>query len=541
MNQAARLVQQMTLEERVAQLFLIGFFGTDLPPALAEWIVRRGLGGLILFTRNVVSHTQVRALTSAAQAAAQASRQGLPLAIAADQEGGTVTRLAEAAGFTHLPGAMALGAADDPTLTYRCARVTGAEMRAVGINWNLAPVLDVTNNPANPVIGVRSFGGAPDLVTRHGLATIRGLHAANLAACAKHFPGHGDTTVDSHLDLPVILHDRTRLEAVELVPFRASVAAGIDAVMPGHLFFPALEPEADLPATLSPRVLQGLLRQEIGFEGVICTDCLEMKAIAERFPPGEIAVRAVQAGADLLLVSHTFDQQVAMYDAVLSAVRMGRISEEWVGQSAARILRMKRVRQMGEAAAGVGPGAAGARPGAPAAQPGAPDHQSVALQAARRAVTLVWGAQHLPLQGRVALVLPGGLRPVGAPDATSRFAPLQEGLRSAGLLVEVINCPLNMAGALPERVAAHAGPGGTVLFGVTGLQEHPEQRTFARRLMDLGCRLIVLARRMPHDLPPLAAAAAGLALYDDSPAMQKAATEVLTGRLKAEGQLPVSL
>ncbi|HYG56762.1 MAG TPA: beta-N-acetylhexosaminidase, partial [Symbiobacteriaceae bacterium] len=391
MQEPRALVQAMTLEEKVAQMFFVGFKETELPERYAAWFERQGLGGVILFTRNVKSPDQVRALTAAMQGAARRSRQGLPLAIAIDQEGGTVVRMDEPSGYTHFPSNMAMGAADDETLTYRSALVMATEMRAVGLNWNYAPVLDVNNNPLNPVIGVRSYGASPELVARHGVAAVRGFQAGGVAACAKHFPGHGDTSVDSHLALPVIPHDRNRLNAVELLPFREAIKAGLDSIMTAHVFFPALEPEAGRPATLSRNVMTGLLREELGFDGVICSDCLEMKAIADNFMPDQIVRFAVDAGVDALLVSHTWETQQVLFEALLQAVRSGRISEERIAQSAYRIVRMKQNRQM-----------AMQMPG----DIGTPEHKAVALEAARKAVTLVRGADQLPLAGKVMLVLP---------------------------------------------------------------------------------------------------------------------------------------
>lgn len=524
MNEARVIVQGMTLEEKVAQMIFVGFRGTELPQQYAEWIGRHGLGGIILFTRNVESPEQTLALTRAAQAAAKQSRQGLPLAISIDQEGGIVVRMDEEAGYTHFPGNMVLGAADDPTLTYRAARVMGAEMRAVGVNWNLAPVLDVNNNAQNPVIGVRSYGADPDRVTRHGLAAISGYQAAGVAPCGKHFPGHGDTAVDSHLALPVIPHDRARLEAVEFVPFRAAVKAGLDSMMTAHVFFPALEPKQGLPATLSRTVITGLLRDEMGYDGVICTDCLEMKAIADNYTPAETALMAVEAGVDALLISHTWDVQIAMYEALLEAVRSGRLSEERVTESARRVVSMKLARQMDRELH---------------SEIGSAEHKAVALDVARRGITVAWGADQLPLPKKVTLVLPRVVWFAQVEDSRTVLADLLNGLAEAGCEVDAVDCPLDMEGVDAAELARRAGPGGTVVFGAAGATRRPRQVEVAEALAAAGCRVIVVARRMPYDLDLFKSAVAGIAAYDDSPAMQRAVAEVLTGRLSATGKLPV--
>jgi len=544
MQEARRLVREMSLEEKAAQMIFVGFKGTAVPERYLALIERQGLGGLILFTRNVESAAQTRALTAAAQAAASRSRQGLPLAISIDQEGGIVVRMSEGAGYTHMPGNMALGAADDEDLTYRAARAMGAEMRAVGVNWDLAPVLDVNNNPLNPVIGVRSFGSSPEAVARQGAAAIRGFQAAGVAACGKHFPGHGDTAVDSHLALPVIPHDRTRLEQVEFAPFRAAIAAGVDSLMTAHVFFPALEPQEGLPATLSRNVLTGLLRQEMGFDGVICTDCLEMKAIADNYSPEQVALMAVEAGADALLVSHTWEVQMAIYEALLQLVRSGRISEARMAKSAERVVRMKLARRMAEDPTGAANPAWHPNATLPedvATVIGTPEHKAVALEVARRGVTVAWGTDALPVPRKVTLLLPRVIWFAQVEDSRTVLSDLIDGLRAAGCEVEAIDCPLDMEGVDAADLARRVGPGGTMVFGCAGAARYPRQAVVGAALAAAGCRVIALARRLPYDLSQFPTAVAGIAAYDDSPSMQRAVAELLTGRLQATGRLPVDL
>ena len=257
--------------------------------------------------------------------------------MAIDEEAGDVTRLESVHGSSR-PGNFALGAVDDPELTEAVARDLGAELAAAGITLNYAPDADVNSNPANPVIGVRAFGADPALVARHTAAWVRGLQAGGVAACAKHFPGHGDTRVDSHHDLPRITADRDRLDACELAPFRAAVAAGVQAVMTGHLLVPALDPQ--LPATLSRRILGGLLREELGFSGVVVTDAVEMRAVADRYGFAGAAVRALAAGADAICVGgERADEHAAreLRDAIVAAVVSGELPEERLAEAAKRV------------------------------------------------------------------------------------------------------------------------------------------------------------------------------------------------------------
>lgn len=332
-----RLLGGMDLRDKLGQMLLGGFDGTKMTTEAMKLIAAYRTGGIIYFSRNVSSPGQLADLTRELQEAAAAN--GVPpLWISIDQEGGMVARITE--GVTLMPGQMAIAAAGSAQEAYRAAYISGSELRRIGINLNYAPVLDVNNNPLNPVIGVRSFGESPEAAAEFGAAAVRGYQDAGVAATAKHFPGHGDTDVDSHLDLPTVPHDRARMDKVELVPFKRAFAEGVDAVMSAHIYFPALEKEK-LPVTLSPAVLTGLLREELGFEGIITTDCMEMNAIAEHYGVAEASVLAVLAGADQILVSHRSDRQGAALAALEAAVHEGRIDEARIDDSVRRLLRMK--------------------------------------------------------------------------------------------------------------------------------------------------------------------------------------------------------
>ncbi|WNM39945.1 glycoside hydrolase family 3 N-terminal domain-containing protein [Micromonospora halotolerans] len=360
-----------------------GFVGTTPPPWVCRWLAE-GLGSVVLFARNVVDHEQVAALT----ATLRAERPDVIVAI--DEEAGDVTRIESVRGSSR-PGNLALGAVDDPALTEAVARDLGAELAGVGVTLNYAPDADVNSNPENPVIGVRSFGADPALVARHTAAWVRGLQAGGVAACAKHFPGHGDTRVDSHHDLPRIGGDRARLDAVELAPFRAAVAAGAQAVMTGHLLVPALDPE--LPATLSPRILGRLLREELGFGGVVVTDAVEMRAVADRYGFAGAAVRALAAGADAICVGGeraTEADARELRDAIVAAVVAGELPEERLAEAA------KRVGQLAAWTVAARSGRSGARPGDAGS--------AVGLAAARRALRVVAAAGGLPLAGPAHVV-----------------------------------------------------------------------------------------------------------------------------------------
>jgi beta-N-acetylhexosaminidase len=304
---------------------LAGFAGREAP----DWLLRRldeGLGGVVLFAPNVRDRAQVTVL------AASLRRVRPEVVIAIDEEGGDVTRLEVATGSSY-PGNLALGVLDDVDLTEQVAGALARGLAGVGVTTNFAPVADVNTNPDNPVIGVRAFGSDPEVVARHVAAFVRGTQAQGVAACAKHFPGHGDTAVDSHLDLPTVEGD---LEAA-LVPFRAAVDAGVRSVMSAHLVVPALDPET--PATLSRAVLTDLLRGELRFDGMTVTDALEMRAIAGRMGMGEAAVRAVAAGADAICLGRDVDDShvLEVRDALVAAVRAGRLALDRLADAARRV------------------------------------------------------------------------------------------------------------------------------------------------------------------------------------------------------------
>ncbi|EPX61383.1 Beta-hexosaminidase [Cystobacter fuscus DSM 2262] len=315
-----------------ARLFMVGFPGPRIDDDFAR-LMDDGLFGAILFKRNVGTAQETAALCREIK-----SRAGRPFILSVDQEGGRVARL-RGEPFTTLPSMRELGQRQDLALIERVGRLLAHELRAVGFDWDFAPVLDVDTNPTNPVIGDRSFSRDPDEVARLGVALARGLEAGGVASCGKHFPGHGDTTTDSHLTLPRLPHDLERLRRVELVPFRAFAQAGLASLMTAHVLFDALDPK--VPATMSPRALNGLLREELGFDGVLVSDDLEMKAIADHYSVEEAAVQGTLAGVDLFLVCHQADVQRRAIEALVRAVESGRVPRERIAEAHRRLARLE--------------------------------------------------------------------------------------------------------------------------------------------------------------------------------------------------------
>ena len=324
---------ELTSREKIGQLFMVGFLGTSVTPDLAAFLKDYKPGGVILFSRNLESIEQIVQLTNDLQQCSPKS----PLLISIDQEGGRVSRLPK--GFTIFPPCEVIGQCRSGELAYAAASTIAKELKAVGINMNMAPVLDVNSNPDNPVIGDRAFSSSADTVGEMGLVTAAGLQDAKVVACGKHFPGHGDTNSDSHKELPVVDAPRERLEAVEFPPFRRAAAAGIATMMTAHVLYRALDDQ--LPATLSPAIITRILREQMGYDGVVLTDDLEMHAIVDHYGPGDAAVRAVLAGCDVLLICKERDREIAAFEAVEKAVASGTIDMARLDQSVARIQRVK--------------------------------------------------------------------------------------------------------------------------------------------------------------------------------------------------------
>jgi len=499
---------QGELPQLAATVLQPGFVGTSAPDWVRRWLAD-GLGGVALFARNVESPAQVAALT------AQLRAERPDVVVAIDEEAGDVTRFESRHGSSR-PGNLALGAIDDPALTEAVARDLGTELANAGITLNYAPDTDVNSNPDNPVIGVRAFGAEAELVARHSAAFVRGLQDAGVAACAKHFPGHGDTSVDSHHDIPLIGRDRRELDAVELVPFRAAVAAGVRAVMTGHLLVPAYDPE--LPATLSRRLLTELLREELRFAGLIVTDGIEMQAVRRRYGLAGAAVRALAAGADAICVGGDHaDESTAsrLRDAVVAAVRSGELAEERLRDAAARVHRLGEWTTRAQVRRDAGPELA------------VLTASGVGFEAARRAVrvTVAGDATGLPIAGPAHVVefAPPRNIAIGAETPWGVGAPLD------GLLPGTTSVRLtadDLAG-VPDPVApVLAGAGGRALvLVVRDVHRHPWLADAIVRVLEVRPDAIVVEMGVPVTV----LGAVHLATYGATRACGLAAAEVIAG------------
>lgn len=519
-------MENTALADRVGGMVMIGFDGTAIHEAPADFIA--DLSGAILFQRNLRDAAQSRALVDGLQAARRSGSP--PLLIAADQEGGTVSRLYPFG--TPTPSAMALGASGDPSLTEATYALAGEELSSLGINLDFAPVADVNSNRNNPVIGVRSFGAQPQVVGQHVVAAIRGLRRSGVASTAKHFPGHGDTTVDSHFDLPVISRDLGQLRAVELRPFRAAIDTRVDVVMIAHIAFPALDP-AGTPATLSRAVITGLLREELGFDGVVCTDCMEMKPIATQYAPGAAAVRAVAAGADLVLFSSSLEAAKGALAALRAAVLDGTLDTTQIERSLERTGALRKAVAVRAADA-----AALERVGSPA-------HRAQARAAALRAITLVRDPQQL-----VPLRAAAGERILVVHFVGGESTPAEHGARATTALGAALSAgPARVheqvrgadpAGHEYKQLLMAAGSAAAIVCVTYRAALHPLQARAVADLVLFGKPVIVVMAREPYDIDVLPAEASIIAAYGDDESAMAAVADVLLGRAQPGGQQPAT-
>ncbi|HWR66481.1 MAG TPA: glycoside hydrolase family 3 protein [Bellilinea sp.] len=520
-----------TVSELVGQKLLLAFHGFEqLSPEIVESIGKYKPGGFTLFrSLNIDSLHQVRQLTGSLQTVAR--DYGLPpLLICADQEGGQLMAVGEC---TPLPGNMALGATRSVELARQAGVVLGSELAALGINVNYAPCADVNINPKNPVIGTRSFGDAPVLVGALAAAVIDGIQSQGVAATAKHFPGHGDTYTDSHLGLPVLVHDLARLKAVELPPFAAAIKAGVKMIMTAHVGLQALDGSSPPPATLSPHVISSLLRQEMGFTGVVVSDAMDMHAIRQGEALREDVLRAAQAGIDLLLITSDPKDHERAYSSLIHAFQNGQLQKGQLDESVARIMELKNW----IASHTTSPDLSVIR---------CAENLRVADEIAERSITLVRDrANPIPIQlapeKRIAVVIPEpqDLTPA---DTSSYIKPgLVEVLKPFHAQVDGFSIPFAPNDDERATIIESLKPYDLIIAGTINACASPNQATFVQQLLNTGIPLIVIAMRLPYDLEVFPQVETYLCTYSILEPAMKAAAKALFGQIQATGKLPVTV
>lgn len=517
-------IAQMTLEQKAAQMVQIDIPDTSLGERTREHIARYDYNGVILFAKNVVDRKQLVNLNHELNEAFATT----PL-LTVDQEGGLVDRF-RFEGMNNSPGAMGLSATADTAMTERAHEIMGVELASLGISLDFAPCLDVNSNRANPIIGVRSFGADAKQVTEHGLAAIRGLQKGGVAACGKHFPGHGDTSADSHIDLPTVTRSKEELDSLELAPFREAMAAGLDSIMTAHVTFPALDPTPGLPATLSKPILTGLLRETYGYEGVIFTDSMAMQAVADRWGVAEAAVMSVQAGADIVLACGSFENHIKTVEGLIEAVKDGRLSEERLDQSLARIFKLKEKYCRN-----------------PEAEPGYPisEHNEFMARVCDQSVTMLESSGScLPLSGKVLILMPDMLpqTPLGEMNrAVSLAEVIRQEVRGEDVSIEEERFHLHASGDSWREVSARACEYDRVVVCLYSRDQLPDgQRSLVENLVRDGVDPIVVSLSSPYLFDKVPRQVSNRVLtYNYTPLSLASLARVLLGRQKARGVCPV--
>ena len=552
----------MTLEEKVGQLIMARTFGHYLSRESDEYerliglVERQKIGGLVVFQGDVY---EVAVMVNDLQ-----SRSRIPLLVAADFERGVAMRIRRA---TYFPDAMAIGATRDTGLAYRIAKAIAEEARAIGVHQNLAPVADVNNNPSNPVINTRSFGEEPELVAEMVDAFVRGTNDGGAISTVKHFPGHGDTGIDSHLDLPILPFDRLRLDSVEFVSFKRAIASGVGSVMVAHLETPAIETSPGLPASLSPATVSGVLQSELGFSGLVVTDAMEMRGILKAYSIGESALMALKAGVDVILIPS--DEAVAA-EAIVTAIRKGELSEERIDRSVRKILEIKHKLALQEERR--------VDIGGIADRVATDKHLQLAKEAARHAITLVRNVgEVIPLRPvydpvgswtssretrgagkqRIALITIGDSEdsrtdvhraanqltnePFGAYFVSQfrqragsvesfRLSPASNTMHLDSIMIRVGQKDLLVI-ALYAKMRSGSGK--------TGLPENLE--VLVKKLSETGKPAVVVSFGNPYLIDLFPQAASLLCAYSDAEIMVEAAVEGLFGEIDLDGKLPVTI
>lgn len=518
----------MSLANAVGHKWMLSFSGSAIPADVSATIARQTIAGVILFRAlNVKNPAQVRELTASLQRAARASDR-TPLLVAVDQETGTLFAIPETTPF---PGNLALGATRDPLLAERMGFAVGRELAAMGVNINLAPVCDVNINSNNSVVGPRSFGEDVNVVAQLAGAYVRGIQAAGVAATAKHFPGHGDTGLDSHYGTPILDHDIARLRAVEFPPFRAAIEAGAKLVLTAHIALPRLDRQSDLPATLSPLILHKILRGELGFHGVIITDAMDMQSIAQEHMVID-SVTAAAAGVDVFLSGPAQAGATVMYDSILHASRRGLLSPDELQASAARIIDLKewcaRVQQ--------------------------PDlsiincaaHNALAAEIAARSITRVRDTtRQLPLQlaadARILVLVPAPQDLTPADTSSFESIALADSIRQYHARTDEIVLPLDPSAFEIAALRVQCNQYDQIIIGTLNTPQHAGQAALVNAALAENPRTIVVALRMPYDLQSFAQASTYLCTYSIQPPSLRALAAVLFGQAEPHGILPVSI
>lgn len=522
-------INTLTLEEKIGQMIMAGFPSRYYDKAVNELIEEFKIGNVILFANNIASKEKLAALTAELQNNFIKNTK-VPGFIAIDQEGGMVTRIYKDAAF--FPGNMSFAAANVKGSTLIEGKIEGEELRALGINMNLAPVMDVNCNPDNPVIGARSYSDKPEKAAELGTDLIRGLKESGVIAVCKHFPGHGDTNMDSHTSLPAVNHSIDRLQKVELFPFKKAIEKGLDGILSAHVIFSAFEKEK-IPATLSYKVLTELLKNKMGFRGLIITDCMEMKAISEHYGSEKAAVMAIKAGADIICISHSREVVISCVQEIKEAVLVGRLVESRINDAVTKILEIKNKYKLFD----------NAYPDLPKVQNfvGCKENKEFAKEISDKSITLIKDDNKLlPITGKVVAISTKAAVLTGADYEIKTNIPFCERvkLRFGG---EAFVIPLKPDEAMIEKIVLSCKNAEKVIIGTYNAAVYKAQLELINRINQVNKNIIIVALRNPYDFTKMNNISTYLNCYEYTDLSAESVIKVISGEIKALGVSPVNL
>ncbi|MFC6333984.1 glycoside hydrolase family 3 protein [Paenibacillus septentrionalis] len=519
-----KTIEQMTLREKIGQMFVTGFPSTTLSDELKDVIEHYKVGNIILFSHNVQNKVQLGELVADLQHEFT-THTGVPGFITIDQEGGRVTRMPSDA--TNVPGAMAIASTGRPENAYAAGRITARELKALGINFNLAPVMDINNNPLNPVINVRSYGDSAEVVQEYGIAMMKGLLDGGVMSSLKHFPGHGDTNVDSHIGLPTIDKSLEELEALELRPFVEAIKQGAKAIMSAHILFPQIE-KSGVPGTMSYAIITELLKQKLGFKGLVVSDCLEMDAIKRFYGTAKGALGAVKAGVDLVFISHSPSVVKDAIHLIEDAVAAGDLEEAVIDRAVSNILKYK-----AEVAA-VTP----------------PQYEVVGSDVHRRVNELMRTETICLVSGELVSVQAGskdvlfiGSYSYRTDLASSSVNEEEQFAYYMGerLQNDYVAIDINPAAEQIQAVLEQAKGYQHIVLGMFNGRENKGQLELANALVAAGCKVTVVALGRPYDLALIQGECAKLAAFEYSRNAFASLVPVLTGEVLPTAALTIEL
>lgn len=511
----------MTVKEKIGQLIIAGFSGTKLTSDFIKLVEEQKISNVILFSTNIENSDQLKQLCSDIQDLVQ-KNTGTPAFIAIDQEGGVVTRLPNDA--TNVPGAMAIAASGNPKSAYQAGLITGIELCACGINFNFAPVVDINSDPNNPVIGVRSYGDTPQTVISYSTQMLKGLQDGGVLCGVKHFPGHGDTDVDSHVGLPIVDKSMHELDHVELMPFKAAIDAGADAVMTTHILFPQLENNS-LPATMSYNIITKLLKEKMGFNGLVISDCLEMDAVKRYYGTAKGALYALKAGVDLLCISHTASSVIVASELIEQAIISGELSISRLDQAADKVLLYKTKLNNIEI---------------PSKDViGCKVHMLSANKILQDSITLVNGNLQ-PLGDNPLFIGCYAYRSTiasSAPDINLNFAEYMQNHFGGSKYIINVNPSFDEI----DDCVNSSHNASCVVIGTYNGHINKTQIELANRLCNTNNNVVVIALRNPYDLAYIDKKATCIATYEYSKSCFNILIQIFNGIIKPTGKLSVKL